>query len=238
MAANRQPSRGVLTTENANSYVGRTGSYKPYNESLAAYAAVSSSKAHQLKIAAQDAAAALEHAKPEPGAVMSLNDFSRQGILRSAVDQSKADANYAEKIAKKNALKAQQEAIKRLESEKDPKIAAARLKKLINASYANMKEEARVREESARVREEAARVQAEEARRARNASYAAAERAASNARIAAAGQAERARVEAEIAREAEARRVRKGGKGSYHKKRTIRSKKYMNYKRKTHRRRK
>ena len=231
MAANRQPSRNVLTTENANSYVGRTGSYKPYNESLGAYAAVSSSKAHQLKIAAQDAAAALERAKPEPGAVMSLNDFSRQGILRSAVDQTKADANYAEKIAKKNVLKAQQEAIKRLEREKDPKVASARLTKLINASYASMKEEARAREE-------AARVQAEEERRARNARYAAAERAASNARIAAAGQAARAREEAEIAREAEARRIRQHGKGSYRKKKTIRSKKYMNYKRKTHRKHK
>lgn len=239
-APGRQPlrRREVLTNENANLEVERTGSSKPYNFSLSTYAASKASKAHQLKIAAQDAAAALESAQPEPGAVMSLNNFRRLRNLRSVVNESKSRANLAGNNALKNAERARIAAERRLMREKEnPELKNIRLKQLIENSRASMKEEVRAKEEAARIRAEAVRVQAEEARRARYANYEASQRAAANARIAAAGQEARAREEAAIAQEA-ARRIRKGGKSSYRKKRTIRSKKYMNYKRKTHYKRK
>jgi hypothetical protein len=230
MASNRLPQREALTKENANLEVGRTGSYKPYNSSLAAYAAVNASKAHQLRMEAQDAASAVEGAQSEPGSVMSLNDIRRLGNLRSAADRRKARANMAEKEASNHAKQARIEEEKRLAREKkNPEEEATRLSQLVEASYASMKEEVRAKDEAVRSRAEAAR-------RARYDSYAAAERAAANARIAAAGQAALARVQAELAQEEAARRARQGGKGSYRKKRTIRSKRNIN--RKTQRNRK
>lgn len=119
------PKRGVITNNQVESEVQRTASRGTYNSALAIYAAKEAARAHQLQVEADEAATAVERARPEPGKVMNVMAIRTLRELELAANRKREEAKLAERNARDIAARAAKAVDRRLKRESEsPEVSA------------------------------------------------------------------------------------------------------------------